>query len=59
MAAHPEKAPQVRPVPPAPPAPAADKLDPDELSDDDLDKVSGGFQQIPAGRIPTGGNPLL
>ena len=59
MAAHPEKDPQPKPVPPAPPVPAAAKRDPDELTDDDLDKVSGGFTQIPAGRVPGGGDPLL
>jgi hypothetical protein len=59
--ANPEKAPQVTPVPPAAPAPAADhKLEPGELTDEDLDKVSGGFApQVSAGRIPSGSNPLL
>ncbi len=57
MAANPEKDPQVTPAPPAPPAPA--KLEPGELTDEDLDKVSGGFAQVAAGRIPRGGNPLL
>lgn len=58
MPANPDKDPQVTPTPP--PAPAARQLEPDELSDDDLDKVAGGFgNQVAAGRIPTGSNPLL
>ena len=59
MPANPDEDPQVTPTPP--PAPAARELEPDELSDDDLDKVSGGFfnDQVAARRIPTGSNPLL
>ena len=57
MPANPDKDPQVTPTPP--PTPASRELEPDELSDDDLDKVSGGFQQVAAGRMPSGSNPLL
>ena len=64
MSANPEKDPQETPI--TPPAPAADKVDPNELSDDDLDKVAGGFAALPQARVqvsaravPTGTDPLL
>jgi hypothetical protein len=63
MSAKPEKDPHAPPIPAAAsaPAPAPDrKLEPGELTDEDLDKVSGGFApQVSAGRIPGGTNPLL
>jgi hypothetical protein len=63
MSANPEKDPKATPAPPSAPAPVPDPdaaLEPGELSDDDLDKVSGGFaQQVAAGRIPRGTDPLL
>lgn len=61
MSANPEKDPKATPTPPPAPAPPPDsKLEPGELSDEDLDKVSGGFaQQVAAGRIPRGTDPLL
>lgn len=54
------KDPQAQPTPP----PAPNALDPDELSDDELDKVSGGFirdtpVQVRARPIPSGTDPLL
>jgi hypothetical protein len=56
---HPTDDPQAQPTPP--PAPAA--LEPGELTDDELDKVSGGFvrapAQVSARPIPTGTDPLL
>ena len=61
MSANPDKDPKATPAPPPAPQPAPDsKLEPGELSDEDLDKVSGGFaQQVAAGRIPRGTDPLL
>jgi hypothetical protein len=63
MSANSEKDPKAMPTSPSAPAPAAapdSKLEPGELSDDDLDKVSGGFApQVAAGRVPRGGEPLL
>lgn len=60
MPADPDKDSELTSVPPAAPALAPDKLEPGELTDEDLDKVSGGFApQVSAGRIPSGGNPLL
>jgi hypothetical protein len=60
MSTNSEKDPKATPAPPSP-APAPDrKLEPGELTDEDLDKVSGGFApQVSAGRIPSGGDPLL
>lgn len=64
MPANPEKDHQETPI--TPPAPAADKRDPNELSDEDLDKVSGGVGAFPQANvqvsprtIPTGSDPLL
>ena len=64
MSANPEKDPKATPAPP--PAPAAAERDPSELSDDDLDKVAGGFAALPQARVqvsaravPTGTDPLL
>ena len=63
MPANPDKDPQVTPT--AAPAPASRELEPGELTDDDLDKVSGGFAapqaavQVPARAIPGGTDALL
>jgi hypothetical protein len=56
-----ETDPKATPPTPAAPGPAPDRtLEPGELSDDDLDKVSGGFApQVSPGRMPRGGDPLL
>lgn len=63
MPANPEKDHQETSITPAP---AADERDPHELSDDDLDKVSGGVGAFPQANvrvspraIPTGSDPLL
>lgn len=60
MPADPTDDPQATPNPPAP-SPA---LEPGELTDDELDKVSGGFVrettvQVSARQIPSGSDPLL
>ena len=63
MSANSEQDPKAAPTPPSAPAPdpAPDsKLEPGDLTDEDLDKVSGGaVRQVSAGRIPSGGDPLL
>lgn len=60
MSANSEKDPKATPAGPAP-APVPDRTrEPEELSDEDLDKVSGGFApQVSPGRMPRGGDPLL
>lgn len=44
---------------PDPKDPLKPTLDPDELSDDDLDKVSGGMSNAMAAARPTTKDPLL
>jgi hypothetical protein len=63
MSAKSEKDPKATPAPPSAsaPAPAPDsKLEPGELLDKELDKVSGGVvPRVSAGQIPGGKKPLL
>ncbi len=60
MSANPDKDPKGTPTPPRPASAPETTREPGELTDDDLDKVSGGFApQIAPGRIPGGGSPLL
>ena len=41
------------------PAASSPKIEDGELSDADLDKVSGGLSRVPAGNIPSGDSGLL